>query len=150
MNITLTPENAAGVAWYAKILGCSESEFVNRYLEIQCDWPEDWGDTWRVIDAAELLAKFAFKSREEAQRVLDWYYASSKAEAQKNGVTVRIKTEIVEMDPCLSATPSLEDIGLDAVFMIRAATCYVDKENQPVIIVANPELPDDPEEPWSV
>jgi hypothetical protein len=150
MNITLSPQNAAGVAWYAKILGCSESEFLNRYLEVQCDWPEDGVTPERVIDAADVLAEFSFKSREEAQRVLDWYYAASKADAQKKGQTVRVRTEIVEMDPKFSTSSSLEDIGLEAVFMIRAATCYVDKENQPVIVAANSDLHDNTEEPWSV
>jgi hypothetical protein len=150
MNIKLTPENAAALIPYAKILGCSESEFLNRYLEIHLDNPEKF-PLWKAVDTAEVFAEFTFKSREEAQRVLDWYWAASKAEAQKKGRKVRIRTEIVEMDPSQSTSESLEDIGLEAVFMIRAATCYVDveEEKQEVIIMANPDVRE-PVEPWSL
>lgn len=41
MDINLTSENAAAVTAYAKILGCSESEFLNRYLELHLDNPKD-------------------------------------------------------------------------------------------------------------
>jgi hypothetical protein len=149
MKIKLSPKNAAGVAWYAKILGCSEAEFLNRYLEIQLDSPETVGTYWRAVDAAQVLAEFTFKSREEAQRVLDWYYATAKAEELKNGRKVRIRTEIIEVDPSQSTSESLEDMGLEAVFMIRAAACYVDEENQPVVTIANADM-HEPVEAWSL
>lgn len=46
----------------------------------------------------------------------------------------------------------LESMGLDAVFMIKIATCDVDKENQPIQVVGNPDLypkDDAPKHHWS-
>jgi hypothetical protein len=150
MNITLTPKNAAPVNGYAKILGCSEDEFLNRYLEDKLDEPLSRDLDLRAIDAMEFLANFTYKSREEAQRVLDWYCATAKAEALKDGDTVRIRTEIVEMGPCYS--DYLESMGLEAVFMVKTAICYVNRKDQPILVTGNIGLhpkDDEPKHHWS-
>jgi hypothetical protein len=148
MNITLSPENAAAVTAYATLLSCSESEFLNRLLELKLDEP--MVHPYRAIDVMDFLAELPFKSREEAQRVLDWYCATAKAEALKDGDTVRIRTEIVEMYPGYS--DYLSSQGVEAVFMIKAAICYVNRKDQPIVITGNINLhPDDdkPEYHWS-
>jgi hypothetical protein len=147
MNINLTSENAAAVTNNAKILGCSESEFLNRYLERHLDDPED--GVMSVWDTIETLVQFAFKSREEAQRVLDWFYVEAKANAVQRGVKVRIRTEIIEMSPCYSNY--LESAGLEEIYMIKVATYNVGKENEPIHVASNPDLEEEdaPEYRWS-
>jgi len=150
MNITLTPTLAAAVAGYAKIVGCSESEFLNRYLEYKIDEPLSEDLDMRAIDAMAFLAELTYKSREEAQRVLDWYCAKAKAEALKRGETIRIRTEIIEMGPCYS--DYLSSQGFESVFMVKTAVCYVDSKDQTIAITGNAELyadDDKPEAHWS-
>jgi hypothetical protein len=149
MNITLTPENAAIIAWYAKILGCSESEYLNRYLELKLDEPE--APPYDAKEAMYHLAQLPFKSREEAQRVLDWYYVTAKAEALRDGDTIRIRTEIIEMYPGYSDL--LKAQGAEAVFMVKTAVCYVNKKDQPIVVTSNDNVGDDdddkPKYHWS-
>jgi hypothetical protein len=150
MNVELSPQIAAAVTAYAKILGCSESEFLNRYLEDKLDEPLSEDLDMRAIDAMAFLAEFAYKSREEAQRVLDWYCATAKAEALKRGDIVRIRTEVVEMGPCYS--DYLESQGSESVFMVKTAICYVNSKDQTIVVTGNADLyPDDdkPEYHWS-
>lgn len=54
MNITLTPENAGTVAANAKVLGCSESEFLNRYLEVNLFEPR----IDRLVDVRDTIDRF--------------------------------------------------------------------------------------------
>jgi hypothetical protein len=150
MNITLSPQIAAAVAGYAKIIGCSESEFLNRYLEDKLSetWNEDHLPALEAMD--ECLADFTFKSRDEAQRVLDWFCSTSKATALKDGDQIRIRTEIAEMSSCYS--DYLSSQGLETVFMVRAAVCYVNRENQPISFTANDNVGGGVEKPkyhWS-
>jgi hypothetical protein len=69
MNVKPTPKNAAVVSEYAKILGCSETEFLNRYLELKLD-PLDAGYDYPTAEVMErCFMQSTFKSREKAQRV---------------------------------------------------------------------------------
>jgi hypothetical protein len=124
---------------YAKILGCSESEFLNRYLELKLDpLPADYDyPTAEVMET--VFAPFTFKSREEAQRVLDWFCTASKADALARGERIRIKTEIFEVD-ARNNFDALSLGDLEEVFWIRATTCYLDEENRIDVICYAPDL----------
>jgi hypothetical protein len=145
MNIILSRENAAAVAAYAKILGCSESEFLNRYLENNLLEPDNKSIAG-VRETMDLFAEFMFKSREEAQRILDWCWATLKAVVLKDGDKIRIRTEIVETAPECPGE-SLE--GLETVFLIRISYCYADQEEPVLIVACHPELNRPPDSRWA-
>jgi hypothetical protein len=146
MNITLTPELSAAVAGYAKILGCSESEFLNRYLEIHLVSEPENNSIVGVRSTMDEFAEFMFKSREEAQRVLDWCWASLKRVASKDGDKIRIRTEIVETAP---ECPGESLSGLETVFLIRISYCYADEEEPVLIVACHPELNRPPDTRWA-
>ena len=90
-TITLTPENAATIAQYAKIMGCTQTEFVNRWLDNSlCEVCTD------TEGLSHCMEDFEFKTRTEANRVSNWIYELSKKEAAGLGLRLNPKTEIIE------------------------------------------------------
>lgn len=86
MNVTLSPKNAAAVANCANILGCSESEFLNRYLELELDDPKD--EIMTVWDTIESLVKIHVQesrgSPKSSGLVLRWCKSKRAGTRRKN------------------------------------------------------------------
>jgi len=101
--VTLTPANGRVVAECARIIGCAESEFLNRWLDhsLSAYFVEQSNSPPKPDSegAARCMEQFEFKNRDEANRVSDWIYHLAKKEAKELGIqNLNIKTEIIECE----------------------------------------------------
>jgi len=97
--VTLTPANGRVVAECARIIGCAESEFLNRWLDhsLSAYFVEQSNSPPKPDSegAARCMEEFEFKNRDEANRVSDWIYHLAKKLGIRN---LNIKTEIIECE----------------------------------------------------
>jgi hypothetical protein len=92
-SITLTKQNAAAIAKYAGFVGCTETEFLNKFLaDFMIQQFED-------PDAGALegyLASFKFRDHPAAERLLAWLENRTREDSIRSGFPITLEARIEE------------------------------------------------------
>ena len=88
-TVTLTDENAAGLAWAVDLTGLSLEEIINNLLadELTCFRP-DYDDVY----VENTLGCWKFKDRASAERTLGWVKERARKGCRANSPSLRLQS----------------------------------------------------------